>query len=153
MLRYRVTPPGEDLAYRVDVERTACNYGKDRPWFRCPNTRCARRCRYLYSTGRYYLCRQCANLAYRKQQAHRNPTDEARAAGVSLWDEDERWMDWRKDGIRRLRYRLARTRPGSKRHRSLSRRLERLYGLQEAEYAQAVRILGPAGMLGELPPR
>lgn len=141
-LHYRDTTAQEDFRYTVPIERTPNNYGGERAWFRCPNTKCNRRCRFLFHSGRYYVCRQCAGLTYRKRQVHRDPSAEARAAGVSFWDADERWLDWRKDPIRRLRYRLARTRPGSKNHQRIQRRLQRLRKLQEAEQRQAEGFVG-----------
>lgn len=43
------------------------NYGGRRMYFICPN--CDRRVRYLYYRYEHYLCRTCARLNYRSQQA------------------------------------------------------------------------------------
>lgn len=80
-LSYRWTPPGgdagEDLRYSIKVEWTNCNYGRARPWFRCPNLSCGRRCRFLHEAERYYVCRMCARLTYRTRQQSRSLFGEA----------------------------------------------------------------------------
>jgi len=64
---YSWTPYDGDLQsmdYQVWIERTPCNYGGTRPWFRCP--RCQRQCAVIYgvaSDGRFG-CRHCMRLAY-----------------------------------------------------------------------------------------
>lgn len=117
---------------------TPCTFGGARPWFRCPTLvyGCGRRCRFLYQHGKFYVCRTCARLTYWKRQAHRNPSEEARAAGVSMWRDPP--LDWRRDPIRRLLYRLARTR-NPERFDALSRRMGRLVALREAEVRQLER--------------
>lgn len=50
-------------------EWTDCNFGGQRPWFKCPM--CRERCRFLYARGgRYegFACRICQNLSYISQQ-------------------------------------------------------------------------------------
>ena len=47
------------------IERTRCNYGASRPWFRCP--RCNRRVAIIYGVSFDYLCRHCYGLAYNSQ--------------------------------------------------------------------------------------
>ena len=39
--------------YPIDLAWTACAYGGQRPWWRCP--RCQRRCALLYAAGERYL--------------------------------------------------------------------------------------------------
>jgi hypothetical protein len=47
----------------VPIVWTACHFGGQRPWFRCPALGCGRRVRVLY--GRHYFCcRFCHDLAY-----------------------------------------------------------------------------------------
>jgi len=53
--------------YPVCLERTPCNYGGERLWFRCPARGCGRRVRILYG-GEIFACRQCHNLAYESQK-------------------------------------------------------------------------------------
>ena len=52
----------EDVQQTVLLDWTECNYGGARPWFRCPG--CYGRVAVLWGAGRYFLCRQCYNLAY-----------------------------------------------------------------------------------------
>ena len=55
---------GEPKIQRVDIERTACNFGGSRTWFACP--RCARRCAVLYLRDGF-ACRKCSRVAYASQ--------------------------------------------------------------------------------------
>lgn len=48
----------------VKLSFTACHFGGDRPWFRCPC--CDRRCAILWGRGRF-LCRSCHRVAYPSQ--------------------------------------------------------------------------------------
>lgn len=52
----------------IAVEWTACTYGGERAWFRCPG--CDRRARVLYLPpgGERFRCRHCHALAYGSQQ-------------------------------------------------------------------------------------
>lgn len=56
--------------YRVPLEYTECNFGGERPWFRCPGVvdgeHCERRVAKLYRPprGDLYLCRHCYDLGY-----------------------------------------------------------------------------------------
>lgn len=65
------TANGEPQRYTVSLEWTPCNYGGSRPWFRCPASRCGRRCAVLYG-GRIFACRQCHGLAYESQREDRS---------------------------------------------------------------------------------
>jgi hypothetical protein len=55
------------MEYAVTLERTPCNYGGERVWFRCPARECGRRVAILYSAG-YFVCRHCLQLAYESQR-------------------------------------------------------------------------------------
>lgn len=69
-LTYRARQFGgewQDMDYPVRLERTPCNYGGVRVWFRCPVIRCGRRAAVLYG-GRIFACRQCHRLGYRCQR-------------------------------------------------------------------------------------
>ena len=68
-LDYRYTRGGEseDVHYTVWLTYTPCNYGGERPWFRCPNAHCGRKVGKLYAVGKYFLCRHCYGLAYHSQ--------------------------------------------------------------------------------------
>ena len=70
-LSYSQGLPGdekEDVAYRVPLDWTSCNFGGARPWFVCPGMRCGRRAALLYLGGRYFLCRGCQDLSYASQR-------------------------------------------------------------------------------------
>lgn len=62
--------------YYIPLTATACNYGGERFWFRCPYTRnqltCYARVANLYLVSGIFRCRMCADLAYRSQQYSRN---------------------------------------------------------------------------------
>ncbi len=64
-LDYRVRRPGEDwrlVRERIALDRTACNFGGSRLWFRCPS--CAARRAVLYGAAGRFRCRICHDLAY-----------------------------------------------------------------------------------------
>src|SRR5262249_35010021 len=68
-LSYRYRRLGQDWepeSYRVALEWTSCNYGRQRPWFRCPAAGCARRVAILYCGG-IFACRDCHGLNYESQ--------------------------------------------------------------------------------------
>jgi hypothetical protein len=50
--------------YHITIERTPCNYGGARAWWRCPS--CKRRCGVLYGPpdGGKFSCRRCLSLGY-----------------------------------------------------------------------------------------
>lgn len=52
---------GEQVAERVPISWTACNYGGSRPWAHCPA--CHARVAVLYG-GKRFLCRKCHGLNY-----------------------------------------------------------------------------------------
>ena len=60
--------------YSILLERTPCNYGGERVWFRCPVAGCRRRAAILYGEE-IFACRICRQLAYPCQ----NATSERRA--------------------------------------------------------------------------
>jgi hypothetical protein len=76
---YRVRVQGGDwetIEQAVPIERMPCNYGNQRPYFRCSGVvrgrHCNRRVVKLYAGGRYLLCRHCYNLAYSSQSEERS---------------------------------------------------------------------------------
>lgn len=80
-LAYTITPPWRDedtrdVSYPVPVEWTPCNFGGERPWFRCPV--CDNRVAKLYSPSSRdeYACRECQGLIY-EAQTHTKPMVEA----------------------------------------------------------------------------
>ena len=56
--------------YPVLIEWTACHYGGQRAWFRCPALGCGRRVAILYGGG-ILACRHCYHLAYDSQREPR----------------------------------------------------------------------------------
>jgi hypothetical protein len=57
----------KDENYPVWFDRTACNLGGQRLWFRCPARGCNRRVAILYGGG-IFACRHCYRLAYPSQR-------------------------------------------------------------------------------------
>lgn len=60
--------------YLIYLDRTVCNFGGSRVWWRCPAANCGRRSAILYGGG-FFACRHCRRLAYRSQRE----TDQERA--------------------------------------------------------------------------
>ena len=54
-----------DGSQTIRLARTACNYGKSRPWFVCPV--CQRRAGVLYMRAARFACRHCQKVAYASQ--------------------------------------------------------------------------------------
>ena len=64
--RYRVGGGDwESVRQVVTLDWTACHYGGQRPWFRCPG--CQRRVAVLCGYDRLFLCRHCYWLPYTSQ--------------------------------------------------------------------------------------
>lgn len=61
----------EDVDYKIQLTTTSCNLGGIRYWFVCPLIKngnyCGRRVGVLYSVGKYFGCRHCADIAYQSQ--------------------------------------------------------------------------------------
>ena len=81
VLFYTITPNRgndgpRDVRYSVPIEYTECNFGGERPWFRCPV--CDDRVAKLYKTPRRdeYACRECGDLLY-KSQTYQRPLFQA----------------------------------------------------------------------------
>lgn len=74
-LRYthtnRWTDEKESMDYRLELATTPCNYGGKRYWFICRITKngkyCGKRVGVLYSTGKWFSCRHCGEIAYAVQ--------------------------------------------------------------------------------------
>ncbi len=63
---FRYRDPSGQIEQAIDVAWTPCNFGGQRPWFRCPD--CGRRALILYA-GSHYACRQCHGLYYECQRS------------------------------------------------------------------------------------
>ena len=114
ILSYQWTPPNSesrDVECVIWVERTPCNYGGTRPWFRCPS--CGRRCAVVYfgAPGGRYACRRCLRVAYLSQCEdemgrlwRRQRKIEGRLAGVAdEWDGRQRPKGMHQKTFDRLR--------------------------------------------------
>ena len=55
---------GKAHSYSIRLDRTPCNYGGYRYWFRCPS--CSKRVSVLYCAGAY-VCRGCIGACYGSQ--------------------------------------------------------------------------------------
>jgi hypothetical protein len=84
VLDYAVTRHSDEKVpchYRIQVERTPCNFGGWRHWFVCPLSvsghSCGRRVTKLYLPpgGTYFGCRHCYNLTYESVQSHDKRVD------------------------------------------------------------------------------
>lgn len=64
-LRLDYNSAGKPVCERIDLERTACNYGGTRPWFRCPQ--CHVRAGVLFLRSGRFRCRGCSEVAYSSQ--------------------------------------------------------------------------------------
>ena len=73
----------EEHEYPIPIETTPCNFGGERPWFRCPGVvdgeSCRRRVGKLYRPprGDLYLCRHCYDLGYRSSRESGDPIQKA----------------------------------------------------------------------------
>jgi galactose mutarotase-like enzyme len=79
-ISYRVSEDNIELSYShrenqgdwtpvkqiVPLDRTPCNFGGHRYWFRCPG--CHRRVAIIYVAGKYFLCRHCYGLTHTSSQ-------------------------------------------------------------------------------------
>ena len=85
------------------IDRTVCNYGGTRAWFRCPS--CLRRCAVVYfgAPGGRYACRHCAHIAYLSQSEDeigrlwrkQGKVERELAGGVDEWDwQKPKGMHW-----------------------------------------------------------
>ena len=94
-VRNKRTDETNSYDYVVPIEYTECNFGGERPWFRCPNTKCQKRVAKLYCPprGHHYLCRDCHNLSYRSSRASGDPVETAELRyrrAFSKADKDDR---------------------------------------------------------------
>ncbi len=74
VLDYKVRQYGGDwepITQPIPIIHVDCQYGGQRPYFRCPGIvnghHCGRRVGKMFSGGRYFLCRHCYNIAYSSQ--------------------------------------------------------------------------------------
>jgi len=92
ILEYRTRGSGcaewTPIEYAVDLERTKCQFGGERVWFRCPAMNCKRRVAVLYG-AKYFVCRKCYRLAYPSQRQTRADRATNRAYALR-----ERACDW-----------------------------------------------------------
>lgn len=108
VLSYRQRDQGgewKDVRYPVLIDRTPCNLGGSRLWWRCPATGCGRRVALLFG-GSVFACRHCHQLAYRSQRETADDRAGRRAgkirdrlgwqAGILNGEGGKpKWMHWR----------------------------------------------------------
>lgn len=120
ILEYRTRRQGgqwDPVRQHIALDRTACQYGGERPWFLCPG--CGRRRAMLYGLNGRFRCRACHDLAY--ESTREQPGDRALRRADKVWarldgDVSKGWA-WRSlptkpKGMRwatfhRLRHQLA----------------------------------------------
>jgi hypothetical protein len=92
-----------DVEQRVAITRTTCHFGKDRPWFLCPN--CHKRVAMLYIET-VPLCRKCAGLVYHSQSddAIGRSWRRTRKIERKLAAGAETWNYFRPKGMRQATY-------------------------------------------------
>lgn len=78
VLNYKVRHNGSDwepIMQPIALTYANCQYGNQRPYFRCPGVvngrHCRRRVGKLFAGGRYFLCRHCYNVTYGSQSEAR----------------------------------------------------------------------------------
>ena len=119
-----------DGSQTIRLARTACNYGKSRPWFVCPV--CQRRAGVLYMRAGRFACRHCQRVSYASQSG------------------DTLDRMWRKQS--KLEARLGKhwQRPKGMRHRTYQALLDRLHDCEvrrDAAFVEtAARLFGSAGL-------
>lgn len=64
-LRYRWGGQGDVVGVPLYLDRTACRYGGQRPWFACPY--CGHRVAIVYLASRRWGCRHCLRVRYASQ--------------------------------------------------------------------------------------
>jgi hypothetical protein len=141
-LIYRVRSAADEwelLNYPVFLERTSCNYGGHRVWFRCPARGCGRRVAILY-VGRIFACRYCYQLNYQVQ--HEQPRDRVYRRAQKL--------HMRLGGTGNPTHDLP-AKPKGMHRATYEKLLQRLYQLEEkidaAFFIRACRLVGFDGLL------
>jgi len=79
--------------YAVRLERTRCNYGGERVWFRCPAQGCGRRVAILYN-GKVFACRHCYRLSYECQRESLSDRADSRAWKIRQRCVERGRQDW-----------------------------------------------------------
>lgn len=90
-LIYKHRRHGEDWKQeneRIVFDWTACNYGGNRQWFKCPH--CSKRVGVLYGLDSGFLCRHCYDLSYSSQSEGRLDGLIRKARNISNKIENER---------------------------------------------------------------
>ncbi len=139
VLTYKVRERGADwesLEYGVELDRTPCQFGGHRVWFRCPARGCGRRVATVFG-GRIFACRRCHGLAYQSQRQSRSDraTDRAEHILKRLGCEDMTIFDAHPPSPKGMHHRTYR----------------KLAARYESERFDAFRF-GPAGVMGGFEP-
>jgi hypothetical protein len=77
----------KSMNYSVRLDRTGCNYGRQRVWWLCPAVGFGRRMAVLYG-GAGFACRHCHQLAYKRNN------DTANSAGFRRASKLRDRLDW-----------------------------------------------------------
>lgn len=91
-------PPECREYIEIKLSRKRNGYGGEQLFFLCPA--CGRRIRYLYLTGKTFLCRKCSRLNYQSQQETQSDSMYYYHKGVSLVEKHlDTWPRVRPDGF------------------------------------------------------
>lgn len=119
-----------DGSQTIRLTHTACNYGKSRPWFICPQ--CPRRVAVLYMRAGRFACRNCQRVSYASQSG------------------DTLDRMWRKQSKIEARLGAYWQRPKGMRHKTYQALLDRLHDCElrrDAAFVEAAaRLFGTAGL-------
>lgn len=79
LLFYETKRSGEskEYDYTIPITFTDCNFGGERPWWRCPHCRSRVGKLYLPPTGERFKCRECYDLGYRSSRESGRPLMQA----------------------------------------------------------------------------
>lgn len=66
--QFTVTVEDKKIDYEIKIDWVECNFGGKRPYFICPEKNCGERVEKLYRPRyrKYFLCRHCWNLTYKR---------------------------------------------------------------------------------------
>jgi|GEM_PF-3438251 len=114
---FHLTPENgqaKEIEYTIELTNTACHFGGNRYWFRCPvwnnGVPCKRRVGVLYFNGRFFGCRHCLNVTY----ASKSMSSTTRTALI-FWQA----QDYQEEHVKRYTWRGKPTRK--------MRRLQKMY--------------------------
>lgn len=128
---------GKSMRYDVLIDRTPCNYGGTRVWWRCPAVGCGRRVAVLFQGGAVFACRHCYRLAYRCQREE--PDERARRRAEKI----RQRLGWPPGLANRIG-----SKPPRMHWATFSRLMAEYQDLEQASMAGMVRLLERMGYRG-----